>query len=164
MPSLRTLLAAAAATGATAACSTPAVAGANVTSYVCGSAGASGTIGFKVANPFSGAGQLTLGGTGLCFEVNGIVGDDGQPAVQVQTCDPAGANPAQLFAWLQPGPSGPSAIVSSLAGQCLDLESGTKAPGERLETFGCNGGPNQGYAWDGTSLTTQPWGYCIGVC
>lgn len=161
--SLRTLIAAAAAvTGATAACSTPAVAGANITSYVCGSAGASGAVGFTVVNTFSGAGQLTL--AGLCFEVNGVVGDDGAPAVQLQACDPTGVNPAQRFSWLQPGPSGPSGIVSSVAGQCLDLESGTKAPGERLETFGCNGGPNQGYAWDGTSLTTQPWGYCIGVC
>jgi hypothetical protein len=127
-------LALGAAAAAAANCVPPSVSS-NVISMDCATPGASLTVSFTQTNVFTGLGVIALtGSSGLCFAVSGVIPDDGAPAIGLAPCDKSGATPAQLFSQLLDG-----TVLSGLTGQCLDLESGVKAPSERLELFGCSG-------------------------
>lgn len=143
------------------ACTAP-NAGQSVVSVDCNTAGATTALTFTKVNPYNGLGYLTVGGTNpsLCFAVSGTIPDDGAPAVALEVCDKTGGTPAQLFTWMLD-----STVVSGLNGLCLDLETGVKAPNERLELFGCSGNANQQFNLTsaGTVVDAQ-WGYCLGVC
>ena len=145
------------------ACATPTV-GTPVQSLVCNTPGASVAVNFtQTPNPYTGLGWVSVLGTNpaLCFAVSGTIPDDGAPAIALQPCDATGKTPAQLFTFLPDG-----RVVSGLNGQCLDLESGNKAPNERAELFGCSGNDNQLFAWNKTTMqfTDSVWGYCLGAC
>ena len=126
------------AAAAAAGCVPPSV-NSNVMSMDCATAGASLAVTFTKTNVYTGLGYIALtGSSGLCFAANGVVPDDGFPAIGLAPCDKTGATPAQLFAQLLDG-----TVLSGLTGQCLDLESGVKAPNERLELYSCSGNANQ---------------------
>ena len=129
------------AAAAAAGCVPPSV-NSNVMSMDCATAGASLAVTFTKTNVYTGLGYIALtGSSGLCFAANGVVPDDGFPAIGLAPCDKTGATPAQLFAQLLDG-----TVLSGLTGQCLDLESGVKAPNERLELYSCSGNANQASA------------------
>lgn len=136
--------------------------GQSVVSLDCGTAGATTAATFTTVNNFTGLGYFAVTGTSpaLCFTVSGVVPDDGAPAIALQYCDKTGGNAAQLFTFMLDG-----SIVSGLNGECLDLESGVKAPNERLELFSCSSGaPNQTFNMTASGLLDAVWGYCVGVC
>ena len=125
---------------AAAACVPPSTAS-QVTSMDCATPGASLTVSFTPFNVYNGLGTVALKGTNppLCFAVNGIIPDDGMPAIGLAPCDATGKDATQLFS--NQGLNGE--VISGLNGLCWDLESGVKAPNERLELFGCSGNANQ---------------------
>ena len=153
------LVVAATAVGA-ASCSTPS-AGAQVITLDCGTAGGFVSLSFTETVPSRRAGFFALQNTPYCLGVNGTIASDGMPAIQLQPCTFPG-DPWQTFASLGDGSGG---WVSSVNGDCLDAVSGTQAPLEAMELFGCNGQQNQNYTLSAASgHFTNGWGYCVGYC
>ena len=85
-------------------------------------------------------GRIEMPGTPFCLNVSSQQLSDGEPPITLATCDPNSA--FQKFTNLQPlqpNPAAFSAYASHVDGSCLDLVSGTQAPNESLELYGCNG-------------------------
>ena len=110
------------------ACSPPGV-GTPVQSLDCATSGATLQFAFNLTNKYSGQGTVNVAGSGLCLAVLGTIPDDGAPAIAMDVCKPTARE--QNFAFMLSG-----TVVSALNGQCWDLESGNKAPNERLEVSG----------------------------
>ena len=120
----------------------PPYAGQNVSSFQCSQAGA--TLGLARSPRWDAnfGGQIVVTGTPFCLNVSSVALSDGEPAITLATCDPSSPiTPFQLFAPLDSGAN--SSYASHVDGSCLDLVSGSEAPGEQLELYGCSGNPNQ---------------------
>lgn len=127
----------------------------------CKTAGAFVSLSFTETVPARRAGFFALQNSAFCLTVNGTIASDGMPAIELQPCTFPG-DPWQTFASLGDGSGG---WVSSVTGDCLDAVSGTQAPLEAMELYGCNGQPNQNYSLNATTgFFTNGWGYCVGFC
>ena len=118
----------------------------------------------------AGAGQFTLRNTTvspqpLCLALFGKNPTTGAPNVGLAPCVPAAqcasALGTQLFK------QGAGVITDAASGQCLDLPNNDVTPGTRVETWACNGGNNQMFAWDAATGGITAGGsdqLCVGVC
>jgi hypothetical protein len=120
----------------------PPYAGQPVMSLSCSTPGATLAVSKAASWDANFGGQITVPG-GFCFTVNSTaMSSDNEPAIVLQPCSTASPlSPFQLFAELSS--SGNSTYASHVDGSCLDLVSGTQAPNEQLELYGCSGNANQ---------------------
>jgi hypothetical protein len=123
-----------------------------VTSLLCNQPGATLSLARSPRWDANFGGQIVVSGTPFCLNVSSQILSDGEPAITLAPCDASATiTPFQLFAALSS--SGNSSYASHVTGECLDLVSGTQAPNEQLELYGCSGNPNQ-CVWEGGA---PPW-------
>lgn len=130
--------------------------GQNVSSFQCSQAGATLSLSRSPRWDANFGGQIVVTGTSFCLNVSSVALSDGEPAITLAPCDPGSPiTPFQLFAPLSSGAN--SSYASHVDGSCLDLVSGSEAPGEQLELYGCSGNPNQCVLWrSGRPLSCVP--------
>lgn len=88
---------------------------------------------------------------GLCLDIAGGVSQGS--ALIVYSCNGQGN---QRFEWTPRG-------ELKVGGMCLDMQGGGNANGTRVLAWGCNGGRNQQWYVDGSSIRSRQNGKCLDV-
>lgn len=97
----------------------------------------------------------------LCMGV-AVVGGGGGHFVEVQTCN--ATDPTQVWGIPEVGSSGK--VTNAASSACLDVFGQNSSVGAPLDLWGCNGGSNQVWQWDGAQLKSKLTNgeLCAGIC
>jgi hypothetical protein len=100
----------------------------------------------------------------LCAAQVGTNPDTGTPNLALGACAPA--DRLQHFL---PFPANGNALLNPVTGRCMDADGGSAGAGARVETYGCDGGGNQGWvftaAQGGVKLVVQNGAQlCLAAC
>ena len=101
---------------------------------------------------------------GLCAVLSGKNPDTGMPNLALGACEPAD----RTTHWL-PFPANGNALLNPISGNCMDAEGGSAGAGARIETYGCDGGGNQGWTFADASagrvhVVGAGSGLCLAAC
>ena len=116
----------------------------------------------RIAKPAlpTGGHLLPLTAPGLCAAPIGKNPDTGMPNIALGACDEADRSQHYL-----PFPANGDAFLNPASGDCLDAEGGSAGAGARIETYGCDGGGNQGWQFaDAGAGTVHVVGVGSGLC
>jgi hypothetical protein len=137
----------------------PAVtAGTNATMLLCAPG-----MGWTPAAANGGVRLVSGNNTGVCLGIAGTNPTTGAPNVQGVPCNAGDSTQV----WSLGGSGGSYGPVTHVAsGQCLDIPNQDPSIGNRVETWGCNGGSNQNWAWDATTgyLVAALNNACVATC
>ena len=99
----------------------------------------------------------------LCAAQVGTNPSSGQPNYALAPC-----SKGDRTQHLLPFPSNGQTMLNPISGKCMEAFGGENSgPGSRIETYDCNGGANQGWAWDAGApgqLVNQQGGLCLAAC